>query len=114
MPMTHFSKAQEIKQPHMGREGIHAFLGDVAVSNDEDKTIAAGFFRMEKSDEPLVYEYTYHEMKVIVEGSMVISDETGQKVLALPGDHDPAAFEDLDVSNTGVSVFAGRHASHAD
>ncbi|WP_028292960.1 cupin domain-containing protein [Oceanobacter kriegii] len=111
MPMTHFSKAQEIKQPHMGREGIHAFLGDVAVSNDEDKTIAAGFFRMEKSDEPLVYEYTYHEMKVIVEGSMVISDETGQKVLALPGDvfyFEKGSVITFNSEDYGIGFFCGQ------
>lgn len=35
---------------------------------------------------PLVYEYTYHEMKIIVDGSFDISDETGQKVHATKGD----------------------------
>lgn len=35
---------------------------------------------------PLVYEYTYHEMKIILEGSFDISDETGKKVHAVPGD----------------------------
>jgi ethanolamine utilization protein EutQ (cupin superfamily) len=34
----------------------------------------------------LVYTYTYHEMKIIVEGSFDISDETGNKVHAVPGD----------------------------
>jgi len=35
---------------------------------------------------PLVYEYTYHEMKIIVDGSFDISDETGKKVHATKGD----------------------------
>lgn len=35
---------------------------------------------------PLVYEYTYHEMKIIVDGSFDISDETGNKVHATKGD----------------------------
>lgn len=35
---------------------------------------------------PLVYEYTYHEMKIIVDGHFDISDESGQKVRATKGD----------------------------
>jgi ethanolamine utilization protein EutQ (cupin superfamily) len=35
---------------------------------------------------PLVYDYTYHEMKIIVDGSFDISDETGKKVHATKGD----------------------------
>jgi ethanolamine utilization protein EutQ (cupin superfamily) len=33
-----------------------------------------------------VYEYTYHEMKIILEGSFDIADEAGNKVHAVPGD----------------------------
>ena len=33
-----------------------------------------------------MYTYTYHEMKILVEGEMDIEDETGQKVHAVPGD----------------------------
>jgi ethanolamine utilization protein EutQ (cupin superfamily) len=50
-----------------------------------DKPISAGFYRLEKGT-PLVYTYTYDEMKIILEGQFEISDETGQKVTALPGD----------------------------
>jgi ethanolamine utilization protein EutQ (cupin superfamily) len=35
---------------------------------------------------PLVYDYTYHEMKIILEGSFDIEDETGQKVHGTKGD----------------------------
>ncbi len=49
------------------------------------KPISAGFYRLEKGT-PLVYEYTYHEMKIIVEGSFDITDETGNTVHAVPGD----------------------------
>jgi ethanolamine utilization protein EutQ (cupin superfamily) len=47
--------------------------------------ITAGFYRLEKGT-PLVYTYTYHEMKIILEGSFEISDEAGNKVSAKPGD----------------------------
>lgn len=63
----------------------NAFLGDVAVSEDPTAPISAGFYRLEKGT-PLVYEYTYHEMKIIVDGEFDISDETGQKVHATKGD----------------------------
>jgi len=52
---------------------------------DPEKPISAGFYRLEKGT-PLVYTYTYHEMKIIVEGEFDIEDETGQKVHAVPGD----------------------------
>ncbi|KAK5278242.1 hypothetical protein LTR16_008848 [Cryomyces antarcticus] len=35
---------------------------------------------------PLVYTYTYHEMKIILEGHFDIADEAGNKVRAVPGD----------------------------
>lgn len=53
--------------------------------NDSEKPISCGLYRLEKGT-PLVYEYTYHEMKIILEGEFEISDETGQKVTAKPGD----------------------------
>lgn len=83
---THFAAAQtEFKPPLIANE--NAFLGDVASSEKNDATspISAGFYRLEKGT-PLVYEYTYHEMKIIVDGEFDISDETGQKVHAVKGD----------------------------
>jgi ethanolamine utilization protein EutQ (cupin superfamily) len=50
-----------------------------------DKPMSCGFYRLEKGT-PLVYTYTYDEMKIIVEGKFEIADETGQKVTATPGD----------------------------
>ena len=47
--------------------------------------VTCGFYRLEAGT-PLVYTYTYHEMKIIVEGEFDISDETGQEVHAVPGD----------------------------
>lgn len=47
--------------------------------------MSAGFYRLEKGT-PLTYEYSYDEMKIILEGEYEISDETGQKVTAKPGD----------------------------
>ncbi|KAH6665153.1 putative ethanolamine utilization protein [Halenospora varia] len=83
---THFPSAQTaFKPPLIANE--NAFLGDIATSEPLDPTspISAGFYRLEKGT-PLVYTYTYHEMKIIVDGEFDISDETGKKVHAVKGD----------------------------
>lgn len=88
-PLKAFShlpqQQQTFKPPLIANE--NAFLGDVISSekNDPKAPISAGFYRLEKGT-PLVYEYTYDEMKIILEGSFDISDETGQKVHATKGD----------------------------
>jgi len=86
LAFTHYASAQSsFKPPLIANE--NAFLGDVYSSeaNDPTSPISCGFYRLEKGT-PLVYEYTYHEMKIILEGEFEISDETGQKVTAKPGD----------------------------
>lgn len=60
-------------------------ISSASEKENPDKPISAGFYRLEKGT-PLVYEYTYDEMKIILEGQFEIADETGQKVTALPGD----------------------------
>jgi len=108
--MNYFAQQQtDFKPPLIANE--NAFLGDVATSQDADPKapISCGFYRLEKgkhsfpthtllclkdvklmglsrSGTPLVYEYTYHEMKIILEGHFHISDETGQSVKATKGD----------------------------
>jgi ethanolamine utilization protein EutQ (cupin superfamily) len=82
----HFAGAQsDFKLPLIAND--NAFLGDLVTSepNDPVAPIVSGFYRLEKGT-PLVYDYTYHEMKIIVDGEFDISDETGQKVHAVKGD----------------------------
>lgn len=83
---THFAGAQTTFNPPL-IANENAYLGDIASSQPLDPTspISAGFYRLEKGT-PLVYEYTYHEMKIIVDGEFDISDETGKKVHAVKGD----------------------------
>ncbi|KAI9709919.1 MAG: hypothetical protein M1820_002997 [Bogoriella megaspora] len=84
--MNYFGKAQTtFKPPLIANE--NAYLGDIASSDKIDATspITSGFYRLEKGT-PLVYTYTYHEMKIILEGSFDITDETGKEVHAKPGD----------------------------
>ncbi|KKZ59914.1 hypothetical protein EMCG_05300 [[Emmonsia] crescens] len=79
-------KAQSTVKPEL-IANENAYLGDVfsSESNNPEKPISCGFYRLEKGT-PLVYTYTYDEMKIILEGEFEISDETGQKVRATPGD----------------------------
>jgi len=76
--MTHYPRAQSTfpsTLPCIANE--NAFLGDVYSSEDSSQKpsapISCGFFRLEKGT-PLVYTYTYHEMKIVVEGEFVITD----------------------------------------
>ena len=80
------SVAKEFKPKLLAEPNV--YLEDVFSSEDTDpeKAISSGLFRLEKGKE-LVYTYTYDEMKIILEGDFTISDETGQSVKAVPGDH---------------------------
>lgn len=66
----------------------NVYLQDIFSSEkvNPDKPMSSGIFRLEKGKE-LEYLYTYDEMKIILEGEFTISDETGQKTRAVPGDH---------------------------
>jgi len=109
--MTHFPKCQStFKPPLIANE--NAYLGDVASSEkiDPEKPISCGFYRLEKGT-PLVYTYTYHEMKIIVEGSFDISDETGNKVHAVAGDvfyFPKGAKITFETEDYGLSFYTGQ------
>ncbi|MCJ1364548.1 hypothetical protein MMC16_003660 [Acarospora aff. strigata] len=109
--LNHYPKAQSsYKPPLIANE--NAFLGDVYSSEkiDPEKPISAGFYRLEKGT-PLVYTYTYHEMKIIVEGEFDIEDETGQKVHAVPGDvlYFPKGAKITFTTNSyGLGFFVGQ------
>ena len=66
-------------------EGNNAYLRDFAISNDEKAPITAGLFRLEKGDS-ITYEYTYEEMKLIIDGEFHISDGSGEEVTTTAGD----------------------------
>ena len=109
-------KKQAIKdsQPSMNVANVPAFLGDTFVSNDADKTICAGFFHLLKGND-LNYSYDYEEMKIVVEGTFVISDDTGQKATATVGDvlYFPAG-SNITFSTTGekaVGFFVGQRSA---
>lgn len=79
-------------------------------SEDPEKTIVSGFFRLKKG-EPLVYAYGYHEMKIILEGEFIISDECGNKVTAKPGDtfyFSKGTVITFDTPSYGLAFFTGQ------
>ncbi|OJJ55888.1 hypothetical protein ASPSYDRAFT_92097 [Aspergillus sydowii CBS 593.65] len=110
-PMVYHARAQSnFKPPLIAND--NAFLGDVDSSDSYNpgKPISAGFYRLEKGT-PLAYEYTYDEMKIILEGEYEISDETGQKVRALPGDvfHFPKGSKiTFSTPSYGLAFFTGQ------
>ncbi|KAI9838784.1 MAG: hypothetical protein M1837_002313 [Sclerophora amabilis] len=114
--MTHFAKAQStFKPPLIANE--NAFLGDIASSDKNDPTspVSCGFYRLEKGT-PLVYTYTYHEMKIILEGEFDIADETGQKVHAVAGDvfyFPKGAKITFTTDSYGLAFYTGQRAEGA-
>ena len=78
MTMKYFNQIVKQNLPSMDTGEVAAFLEDFAISEDTDKPITAGLFRLEHG-EPLTYTYTYHEMKLIVDGTFIITDESGQE-----------------------------------
>jgi len=114
LAFTHYAAAQtEFKPPLIANE--NAFLGDVSTSTDATAPISAGFYRLEKGT-PLVYHYTYHEMKIIVDGEFDISDETGQKKHVVKGDvlYFPKGSKITFTTETfGLGFFVGQRAQGA-
>ncbi|TKA74731.1 hypothetical protein B0A55_04033 [Friedmanniomyces simplex] len=83
---SYFKQQQQTFQPPL-LANENAYLGDIASSakNNPEKPVSCGLYRLEKGT-PLVYEYAYDEMKIILEGHFDISDEAGKKVHATKGD----------------------------
>ena len=58
--------------PSMNQPGSEAFIGDSLAIPDGSR-LCAGFFEL-KAGEPLVYEYTYDESKMVVAGEFILTD----------------------------------------
>ncbi|GAA5827323.1 hypothetical protein JCM11251_003765 [Rhodosporidiobolus azoricus] len=64
-----------------------AAIDDVFTSDDTEKPISGGFFTVSANGEPFVYTYKYDELKIIVEGTIVLEDrDAGIKIEGHPGD----------------------------
>ena len=79
MAFKHYKQISKQDIPSMKVENVEAYLRDFSISDDKEKPITSGLFKL-KAGQSLKYTYTYHEMKFIVDGSFTIEDETGQKL----------------------------------
>lgn len=110
MAMKHIGKVLGKKLPAMEGEDASAFLQDFAVSEDVEKPITCGLFRLERS-QPMTYTYSYHEMKLIVDGEFEITDESGQTVVATAGDlfyFSKGSTITFSTRDFGVGFFCGQ------
>ncbi len=111
MPAMQFKgsiKGREL--PAMDDFEANAFLDDFAISDDADKAITAGCYRLE-AGESMTYTYTYHEMKLIIDGEITIADDTGQSVTATRGDlfYFPAGSTiTFSTDDFGLAYFVGQ------
>ena len=102
--MKYFNKAQSQDIASLNIEGINAFLQDTVSSNNESAPITCGFFRMD-SGNPLEYTYSYDECKIMLEGEMTITEESGQSVTMKPGD---VVYFDSGTKVTFTSASSGK------
>ena len=110
MAFKHYKQIKSQELPSMNIANVPAFLKDFSISDDSEKPITSGLFRL-KAGQSLKYTYTYHEMKFIVDGSFIIEDETGQKVTAKPGDlfYFPKGTSiTFSTSDFGLGFFCGQ------
>ncbi|MGY1705435.1 cupin domain-containing protein [Geodermatophilus sp. SYSU D00697] len=71
--------------PSMEVPGVRAFIGD-ALANPGGAELCGSFFEL-FAGEPLDHEYTYDEMKLVVEGEFHLTDlDSGRRVVAHPRD----------------------------
>ena len=83
--MQHKGKILDRTLPAMDEFEASAFLDDLAISEDADKATTAGLF-LPEAGESTTYTSTHPEMKLILDGEVTISDDTGQSVDASRGD----------------------------
>lgn len=68
--------------PSMGIPNAAGFIKDV-YENPDGSEMCSGYFELEHTDEPLLYVYTYDEMKVVLEGEFLLENrDTGQSMVA--------------------------------
>ncbi len=86
MPIQHIPKlAEQTLTRFDAGPGVRASVCDLLVSHDTDKPMTAGLFRLEKG-ESLTYTYEYDEMKLVLEGEFLLSDDQGGEFRAQAGD----------------------------
>ena len=82
--MQHIAGAQKLKLPSMDVKDTNAFLKDLVGNTNKDMPFTCGLFRME-AGKSLTYTYDYDEAKIILEGTMTVTDGT-TTAKVVPGD----------------------------
>lgn len=68
--------------PSMDIPNTLGFIRDT-YENPDGSTMCSGFFELLHTNEPLLYEYGYDEMKVVLEGEFLLENaDTGQQLVA--------------------------------
>ena len=109
--MTPHKGAADMELASMGLEGIEAALSDI-VTWDETAPLTCGLFSLAKSD-PLVYTYTYNEVKFVVSGEMTLAEEGGETFHATAGDivyFDKGAKITFTSDSSGLAFYCGQRA----
>lgn len=71
--------------PSMNEPGVEAAIGD-SFHNPGGAVLSGGFFEL-KAGAPLVYEYTYDEIKLVFKGEFLLTDvATGESLRAGVGE----------------------------
>ncbi|EHA19927.1 hypothetical protein CBS63078_5613 [Aspergillus niger] len=87
MTFQHYPQAQSKFEIPL-RLGNNVYLGDV-LSNHETNPgnpFSAGFFKQTKGEPLKDFVYKSDEMKIILEGEVIVTDAEGNKVTGKPGD----------------------------
>lgn len=75
--LVHIEGAQFQNFASMETPGVNAWLEDVTgTAAGADRPMTCAFFKIAKSDEPLIYDYDYDEVKIILDGVITVSDGT--------------------------------------
>jgi len=80
MAFKHYKQISKQDIPSMKVENVEAYLRDFSISDDKEKPITSGLFKL-KAGQSLKYTYTYHEMKFIVDGSLQLKMKLDKKYL---------------------------------
>jgi ethanolamine utilization protein EutQ len=71
-----------LQLPAMNIGDTMGFIKDT-YANPEGSAMCSGFFELFHTSEAMLYEYTYDEMKVVLEGELLLENrETGQTLTA--------------------------------
>ena len=72
--------------------------------------MSVGLFRLEKGNS-IIYEYTYEEMKIILDGEFIICDGSGEEVVATAGDlfyFEKGSVITFRTNDFGLAYFVGQ------